>query len=145
LQRIAHLQFTPDGGRLALLLSNLVLTKSSHPLRRHDLTTALTFQIVDFPSGKLACEFPAGEPADLPLAFSADGKRAVSQYSHGKAGSKIVERSALTGEVRREYAPPLREFAGSIGLSAAGTLLAAYDGAGDALLWGQAARELQLQ
>ena len=42
----SDLQFTPDGRRLALLLSNLVLTKSSHPLRRQDLTTSPTFQIV---------------------------------------------------------------------------------------------------
>src|SRR5262249_48174278 len=60
--------------------------------------------------------------------------RAVSQYSD-KTGSKIVERSALTGEVRREYQPRLREFANAIGLSADGSLLAAYDTAGDALLW----------
>jgi hypothetical protein len=135
LQRIEHLQFTPDGRRLALLLLNLVLTKSTHPLRRHDLTTSPTFQIVDFPSGKLVCEFPAGNPADLPLAFSADGKRAVSQYPQGKSASKIVERSVLTGEVRREYEPPLREYTSAIGLSGDGSLLATYDSAGDALLW----------
>jgi WD40 repeat protein len=135
LQRIEHLQFTPDGQRLALLVYNLVLTKSSHPLRRQDLTTSPSFQIVEFPSGKLVCEFPAGDPADLPLAFSADGKRVVSQYSAGKTESKIVERSALTGEVRREYEPHLREFAGAIGLSPDGTLLAVYDSAGDVLLW----------
>jgi WD40 repeat protein len=135
LQRIEHLQFTPDGQRLALLLNHLVLTKSSHPLRRQDLTTSSTFQIVEFPAGKLVCEFPAGNPADLPLAFSADGKRAVSQYPQDKAGSKIVERSALTGEVRREYEPHLREYAGAIRLSADASLLAAYDSAGDALLW----------
>jgi hypothetical protein len=133
LPRIEHLQFTPGGGRLALLLSNLVLTKSSHPLRRQDLTTSQSFQIVEFPSGKLVCEFPAGAPADLPLAFSADGKRVVSQY--GKAGAKIVERSARSGEVVREYEPRLREYANAIGLSADGSLLAVYDTAGDALLW----------
>jgi WD40 repeat protein len=134
LRRIEHLQFTPDGRRLALLLANLVLTKSSHPVRRQDLTTSPSFQIVEFPSGKLVCEFPAGDPADLPLAFSADGKRAVSQYSD-KPGSKIVERSLLTGEVGRGYQPHLREFASAIGLSADGSLLAAYDTAGGALLW----------
>jgi len=136
LRRIAHLQFTPDGRRLALLLSNLVLTKSSHPLRRQDLTTAPTLQVVDFPSGKLVCEFPAGNEGDhLPLAFSADGKRAVAQYYQGKSGSRIVERSALTGEIRREYEPHLREYARAIGLSADGSLLAACDSEGDALLW----------
>ena len=143
LRRIEHLQFTPDGRRLALLLSNLVLTKSSHPLRRQDLTTSQTFQIVEFPAGTLVCEFPADNTADLPLAFSADlplafsadGTRAVSQYLQGKSGSQIVERSALTGDVRREYQPRLGEFARAIGLSADGTLLAVYDSAGHALLW----------
>jgi WD40 repeat protein len=90
---------------------------------------------VEFPSGKLASEFPAGNPADLPLAFSADGKRVASQYLQGKSESKIVERDALTGEVRREYEPHFREYAYAIGLSADGSLLAAYDTAGDVLLW----------
>lgn len=136
LRRIAHLQFTPDGRQLALVLENLVLTKSSHPLRRLDLAIAPVFQIVEFPSGKLVCEFPADKEADhLPLAFSADGKRAVSQYYQDKSGSKIVERSALTGEIRREYEPHLREYARAIELSADGSLLAACDSAGDALLW----------
>jgi WD40 repeat protein len=135
LQRIEHLQFTPDGRRLALLVLNLVLTKSSHPLRRQDLTTSPTFQIVDFPSGKLVCEFPAGNQSDLPPAFSADGKRVVSRYPQGESASKIVERSARTGEIRREYEPHPREYAYAIGLSADGSLLAVYDSAGDALLW----------
>lgn len=135
LQRIEHLQFTPDGRRLALLVLNLVLTKSPHPLRRQDLTTSPTFQIVDFPSGKLVCEFQAGYQPDLPPAFSADGKRVVSRYPQGESGSKSVERSALTGEVRREYEPYFREYAYAIGLSADGSLLAAYDSAGDAMLW----------
>jgi hypothetical protein len=135
LQRIEHLQFTPDGRRLALLVLDLVLTKSSHPLRRQDLTTSPRFQIVDFPSGKLVCEFPAGYQPDLPPAFSADGLRIVSRYPQGDSGSKIVERSALTGEVRREYEPHFREYVYAIGLSADGSLLAAYDSAGDALLW----------
>lgn len=135
LQRIEHLQFTPDGRRLALLVFNLVLTKSSHPLRRQKLTTSPTIQIVDFPSGKLVCEFPAGNQFELPPAFSADGKRVVLRYPQGGSRSKIVERSALTGEIRREYEPDLREFAYAIGLSPDGSLLAAYDSAGEALLW----------
>src|SRR5260370_24975015 len=50
LQRIEHLQFTPDGRRLALLLSNLVLTQSSHPLRPHELPTSPSCQTGDLPS-----------------------------------------------------------------------------------------------
>jgi WD40 repeat protein len=135
LRRIEHMQFTPDGRQLALLVYNLVLAKSSHPLRRQDLTTSPMFQIVDFPSGKLVCEFPAGNQPGLAPAFSADGKWVVSRYPQGESGSKIVERSALTGEIRREYEPHLRGYAYAIGLSADGSLLAAYDSAGDALLW----------
>ena len=89
------------------------------------------------------CEFPAGDQSDLPLAFSADGKWVVSRYPQGKSASKIVERSALTGEIRREYEPHLREFAYAIGLSADGSLLAAYDSAGDALLWDTATGKLK--
>jgi hypothetical protein len=70
---------------------------------------------------------------------------AAAQYSQGQSGSKIVERSALTGEVRREYDPPLREFAGAIGLSADGTLLAAYDSAGGVLLWDTLTGKLKLK
>jgi hypothetical protein len=135
LQRIEHLQFTPDGRRLALLVFNLVLTKSTHRLRGQDLTISPTIQIVDFPSGKLVCEFPAGNQSDLPPAFSADGKRIVSRYPEGESASKTVERSALTGEILREYEPRLREFAYGFGLSVDGSLLAAYDSAGEALLW----------
>jgi WD40 repeat protein len=135
LQRIEYMQFTPDGRRLALLVYTLGLTKSPHPLRRQDLTASPTMQIVDFPSGKLVCDFPAGDQFELPPAFSADGKRVVLRYPQGDSASKIVERSALTGEIRREYEPHLREFAYALGLSADGSLLAVYDSAGQALLW----------
>jgi hypothetical protein len=101
LQRIAHMQFTPDGKRLALLLSNLVLTKSSHPLRRQDLTSAPTFQIVEFPSGKLVCEFPAGNPADLPLAATAP--------SWTQPSAQCNKNSATAGGDRMAD-PPWREY-----------------------------------
>lgn len=143
LPRIERLQFTPDGKHLALYVSSLVLTKSAHPLRHEDLSTKHTFQIVDFPSGKLVCEFPAGVPAELPLAFSADGRRFVSQYAVGESGQKIVERSAQTGKVVREYAPHLREFSPTIDWSADGKTLAVYDSAGEILLWDTEAGELK--
>jgi len=75
LTRIEHLQFAPDGKRLALLVTDLVLTKSTHQLRQQDLSTKQSLQIVEFPSGKLVCEFPADTLAHLPLALSADGRR----------------------------------------------------------------------
>lgn len=135
LPRIERLQFTPDGKRLAIHVSNLVLTKSAHPLRHEDVSTKQTVQIVEFPSGKLVCEFPSGATPGLPSAFSADGRRFVSQYAVGKSGPKIVERNAQTGEVIREYEPHLREFSPTMDWSAEGKTLAVYDSAGEILLW----------
>lgn len=143
LPRIERLQFTPDGKRLAMHASSLVLTKSAHPLRHEDVSTKQTVQIVEFPSGKLVCEFPAGATPGLPSAFSADGRRYVSQYAAGKSGQKIVERSAQTGEVVREYEPHLREFSPTIDWSADGKTLAVYDSAGDILLWDSQTGELK--
>ncbi|MDB5387258.1 MAG: protein kinase [Planctomycetaceae bacterium] len=135
LPRILNLQFAPDGKRLALMVSNVVLTPSTHPLRKLDFATAPTFQIVEFPSAKLVSEFPAGSPADLPLAISADGLRVVSQYSAGKSGQKLVERNLLTGEVRREYRPHIQDFAYALTFSPDGKCLAAFDGVGEVLIW----------
>jgi WD40 repeat protein len=135
LPRIEHLQFAPDGKRLALFVSNLVLTKSAHPLRHEDVSAKETVQIVEFPAGRLVCEFPAEAPAELQAAFSADGRRFVSQYAVGKSGRKIVERRVQTGQVVREYEPHLREFASAMDWSADGKRLAVFDAAGEILLW----------
>jgi WD40 repeat protein len=143
LPRIEHLQFAPDGRRLALLVTNLVLTKSTHPLRHQDLSTKQALQIVEFPSGKLACECPIEPPAHLPLALSADGRRVAFQSPLGKSGWKIVERSGLTGEPVREYKPHLREFATAICYSPDGNDLAVFDSAGDILLWDTKTGELK--
>ncbi len=143
LPRIERLQFAPDGKRLAVFVSNLVLTKSAHPLRHEDVATKQTVQIVEFPSGKLVSEFPGGATPELPVAFSADGRRFVSQYAVGKSGQKIVERSARTGEVIREYEPHLREFSPTMDWSADGKTLAVYDSAGEILLWDTQTGELK--
>jgi hypothetical protein len=135
LLRIVHLQFTPNGKRLALLLDEVEVTKSTHHLRRNDVTATPAFQIVDFPDGTLVSQFPAGDPADLPLAFSADGMRVASQYSRDKSGVYIVERDASTGTVRREYKPRLGEFASALGWSPDGTLLAVVGITGEVLVW----------
>ena len=143
LPRIEHLQFAPDGKRLAVFVSSLVLTKSAHPLRREDVSTKQTVQIVEFPSGKLVCEFPAGATPELPAAFSADGRHFVSQYAAGKSGQKIVERSTEAGQVVREYEPHLREFASAMDWSADGKRLAVFDAAGEILLWDTGTGELK--
>jgi hypothetical protein len=143
LPRIERLQFAPDGKRLAVFVSSLVLTKSAHPLRHEDVSSTQTVQIVEFPAGRLVCEFPAGATPALPAAFSADGRRLVSQYAVGKSGQKVVERSAQTGQVVREYEPHLREFASAMDWSPDGTRLAVFDAAGEILLWDTATGELK--
>jgi hypothetical protein len=145
LVRIEHLQFTPDGQRLALLLDEVELTKSDHPLRKNDLTTTPVFQIVEFPAGTLISQFPAGVPADLPLAFSADGKRVASQYPREKSGVRIVERDVSTGTVRREYESQLSEFVSAIGWSPDGSLLAVVGISGEALVWDTESGQLRHQ
>jgi WD40 repeat protein len=145
LVRIENLQFTPDGQRLALLLDEVELSKSDHPLRRNDVTTTPVFQIVEFPAGTLVSQFPAGVTADLPLAFSADGKRVASQYSREKSGVRIVERDVNTGAVRREYESKLDEFASALGWSPDGTLLAVVGISGEALVWDTESGQLRHQ
>lgn len=143
LPRIEHLQFARGGKRLAVFVSSLVLTKSAHPLRHEDVSTKQTVQVVEFPSGKLICEFPAGATPELPAVFSADGRHFVSQYAAGKSGQKIVERSTETGQVVREYEPHPRDFASAMDWSPDGKRLAVFDAAGEILLWDTGTGELK--
>ena len=139
MQRIQRLEFTPDGAHLALRLCNVILTKSTHPLRKVDFETSRTIQIVTFPGAKLVCEFPAG----LGMAFSQDGKRAAISLPEDKSKQQIVEHSAVTGEVLRKYEPHIREFAYAIAYSPDGNSLAAYDSAGELLIWNTITGELK--
>src|SRR4029077_9492709 len=52
--RIGDMQFSPDGGRLAIFVTNL---DEEVPGR----ITSQVVQIVEFPTGRLLCEFPPGE------------------------------------------------------------------------------------
>jgi len=140
LRRIQELQFTPDGKHLALRLSNIVLSKSTHPLRKEDFDTTRTIQIIPYPAGGLVCEVPAGFRG----AFSQDGKRMATAMPEDKAKQQIVERNAVTGELMREYEPRLNEFAYATAYSPDGKCLAAFDsGGGDVLIWDTASGELK--
>lgn len=139
LVRIHGMQFTPDGRRLALLLSNLKVAASEHPLRKQDLVATHSIQLVDFPTAKLVCEFPAG----FPCAFSQDGKRVVTGSPPGELDQQIVERDAETGEVIRRYEPRVQGFAYTLCWSPDGSRLAAYDGeVGEVLVWETSTGEL---
>ncbi len=139
MQRIVKVQFLRDGRRLALQLSNLALAKSVHPLRKQDFSTTETMQVVTFPEGKLVCEFPAG----YRMAWSEDGSRAAGGFPPDKAGQEIVEYSAVSGEVRRKYEPRLREFTYANAYSPDGSRFAAFDSAGELLIWDAASGELK--
>jgi WD40 repeat protein len=139
LQRIVHVQFTRAGRNLALLLSNVALTKSAHPLRKQDFSTSQTMQVVTYPEGKLVCEFPAG----YRMAWSDDGSRAAGGFPPDQSPQQIVETSALTGEVLRKYEPRLREFTYATAYSPDGSRLAAFDSAGELLIWDATNGELK--
>lgn len=131
MERIQHLQFTPDGRRLAVQVLNIVLTRSSHPLRKQDFDTTAVTQLVEFPSGRLVCEFPAG----LSHAFTQDGKRALTGLPMREMGQQIVEVSTLTGKVARTLEPRLKGFAYAMCLSPADDRLAVFDSEGELLVW----------
>jgi len=135
LRRIQDLQFSPDGGRLAILVSNVELRPSTHQLRLHDVAVAEEIQVVEFPSEKLLCRFPAGDTSTLRIGFSVDGERIVSKTPPGELRQQIVERSATTGDVMREYVPFVEGHAYAIALSPNGERLAVYDGVGALLIW----------
>jgi WD40 repeat protein len=138
LQRILQLQFTPDGHHLALRLSNITLARSTDPLRKEDFSTSQSIQIITWPAGKLVCEFPAG----LAVAFSQDAKRAATSIPHYHPKQQIVEHDATTGQILRSYEPHMQEFAYVIAYSPDATQLAAFDSAGELLLWNVATGDL---
>lgn len=131
LERIQNLQFTPDGRRLAVLVSNIVVKNSSHPLRKQDFSTVNSVQVIEFPSGKLVCEFPAS----FPIAFSDNNERVIYATPEAKLDQQVIERSAVTGEVLREYKPRVKGFAYALCYAPDAKRVAVYDGAGEVLVW----------
>jgi hypothetical protein len=128
--RIGDMQFSPDGGRLALLIGSKV-------------------QIVQFPSGKLLGDFLAGEDYSLRIAFSADGKHVVS----GNRSREVAIYDATTGEELQQLSPALDSQIMGVAISADGTYVTAYERTefsrdpaeeryGDLLIWRTASGEL---
>ena len=128
-QRIGDMRFSPDGGRIALLIGAKV-------------------QIVEFPSGELLCDFPAGEDYALRIAFSADGTQVVS----GKRSREVAIYDATTGEELQQFLPALRNQIIATAISADRSHVAAYertessdpaeDRDGDLFIWRAASGEL---
>jgi hypothetical protein len=142
-RRIQDIQFSPDGVRLAMLVSNIDLQPTTHPLRKHKIVRSEVIQIVEFPTGELLCEFPAGDTLTLRIAFSPDGKRLVTKSPARKLDQQIVERDTTTGEIRRTYEPHVEGHAYGIAVSPDSSLIAVYDGARVLLIWNTASGELQ--
>jgi len=69
--RIGHMRFSPDGGRLAMLVTNL-----DKEIPGRILSDVV--QVVEFPSGRNLCEFPAGEAYALRVGFSNDGHQVAA-------------------------------------------------------------------
>ena len=109
--RIGDMQFSPDGQRLALLVT----------LRNADQTVREVIQIVEFPSGKRLCEFPAGEAYALRIAFSADGK----QIAAGSPDRHVILRDGATGEAIRQFEPAFKSQILAIAFSTDGRHIAA--------------------
>ena len=91
--RIGHMRFSPDGGRLAMLVTNL-----DKDIPGRILSDVV--QVVEFPSGRKLCEFPAGEAYTLRIGFSNDGR----QVAAADTGRQVMLRDVAGGEVRRARA-----------------------------------------
>jgi WD40 repeat protein len=137
LRRIQDLKFSPDGSRLALLVTDVDVTTTLDPLRRHDLQRTQRVQILEFPSGKLLCDFSAGIVRHLEIGFSPDGRRVF------KDGQRVLERSSETGEILREYEPQLQGHAYAFDISADGKRLAVNDNLKAIMIWDTTSGQLQ--
>jgi len=121
-QGITRVRFSPDGGRLAVLVGS----------RADDGTRRGEVQIFEFPTGKRLCQFPAVQPSMLRIGFSPDGRQVVT----GDAARRILRRDATSGEILASYEPPLDNFMRSAALSPAGRFVAATtQRKGDLLVW----------
>lgn len=135
IRRIRDMRFSPDGNRLALLVSHYKFEQANHPLRREDLTKTEVVQIVEFPSGKLLCEFPAGESHRLRIGLTADGSRVFSGMPPGKRYRQVVQRETATGDLLRQYEPRSNSQLLAICVSPDETHVAACEYDGDVFIW----------
>lgn len=119
--RIGEMRFSPDGLKLAMLVT----------LRNPDKSIRDVIQVVDFASEKVLCEFPAGEAYALRIALSNDGKHIASADPQRKLSLRDCE----TGKVVREFDPPFNSQVMSIALSPDGKQIVANDRSGALIAW----------
>lgn len=141
LRRIQDMQFSPDGGRLALLISEIDVKPSDHPLRKWELVRNGIIQIVAFPSAELLCQFPASSwnLTGMRIGFSLDGARVVSEMPD-RNPPRVAERDVASGEILRNY--ELDSYAYGIGISPDGRRIAACDMDAGLLVWNTDSGEL---
>jgi hypothetical protein len=142
IRRIQDLKFSPDGRRLALLLAEILVEPSNHPLRDHHFSLVETIQILEFPSGQLLSEFPSSDTWELRIAFSSDGERILCKQAAEPNKHQLVERSTTTGEVLHSFEPLPREHFYGVAISADGRWTAAYDSGRVILIWDRSTARL---
>jgi hypothetical protein len=120
-RRIGAMRFSPGGKRLALLVT----------LRNADKSVRDVIRIIEFPSGKQLCEFAAGEPYALRVAFSADGK----EIAAGDPQNRIVLRDCQSGKITRQFDPSFKGQVMAIAISGDGKQIAAGARQGDLIVW----------
>jgi len=123
--RIGDMRFSPDGSRLALLVTDFVKNEPGH-------IESEMVQIVEFPTGRLLCEFPPGEQYALRIGFSSDGK----QIASADRGRQISRRDSATGKILKSYAPALKSQVMGVAISPDGKYVAASQREpGDLYIW----------
>ena len=123
--RIGDMRFSPDGSRFALLVTNFVKNEPGH-------IESEVVQVVEFPTGRLLCEFPAGEQYALRIGFSADGKQILS----ADGGRHLSRRDSATGKILKSYTPALKSQVMGVAISPNGKYVAASQRQpGDLYIW----------
>jgi WD40 repeat protein len=123
--RIGDMQFSPDGGCLAILVTNL---DEEVPGR----ITSQVVQIVEFPTGRVLCEFPPGEQYALRIGFSADGRQVAS----ADTDRQVMLRDSESGDILQRFLPALTSQVMGVAISPDGKHVAATQREpGDVFLW----------
>jgi WD40 repeat protein len=124
-QRIGDMRFSSDGGRLALLVTNFVKNEPGH-------IESDVVQVVEFPTGRLLCEFPSGEDYALRIGFSSDGRQILSADRE----RQLSRRDSATGKILKSYAPALKSQVMGVAVSPDGKYVAALEREpGDLYIW----------